>query len=232
MQYDISLAPPLPVPAYLEKVYWWAYVRPGAVRLFEREWLVNLILFNNYVRLRDAALTELGAKLAGTTLQIACVYGNLTERLRQRLTPGAKLDIVDVLPIQLQNLARKLAPDTRVRLLQGDSAALPCADAHYDQVLLFFLLHEQPAHVRQRTLAEAQRVVRPGGRIVIVDYHRPRPWSILRPLMALVFRCFEPFAPDLWHSKIETLFPAHERPTLIKKTTMFSDLYQVLVLRR
>ncbi len=45
----------LPIPRYLEAVYWWAYVHPRAVHLFEREWLVNLILFGNYGRLRDAA---------------------------------------------------------------------------------------------------------------------------------------------------------------------------------
>ena len=50
-----------PIPRYLEQVYWWAYVHPNAVQLFEREWLVNLILFGNYGRLRDAALAELGA---------------------------------------------------------------------------------------------------------------------------------------------------------------------------
>ena len=44
------------VPAYLEQTYWWAYVHPRAVRWFEREWLVNLILFGNYGRLRDQAL--------------------------------------------------------------------------------------------------------------------------------------------------------------------------------
>ena len=44
-----------PVPRYLEQVYWWAYVHPRAVQVFEREWLVNLILFGNYGRLRDMA---------------------------------------------------------------------------------------------------------------------------------------------------------------------------------
>ena len=33
------------VPRYLEQVYWWAYVHPRAVSLFEREWLVNATLF-------------------------------------------------------------------------------------------------------------------------------------------------------------------------------------------
>src|SRR4051812_39825350 len=36
------------VPAYLQETYWWAYVHPNAVRLFERQWLVNLILWGNF----------------------------------------------------------------------------------------------------------------------------------------------------------------------------------------
>src|SRR5258708_6577647 len=93
-----------PIPRYLEQVYWWAYVHPRAVHLFEREWLVNAILFGNYGRLRDAALAELGEPVRGRTLQVACVYGNLTATLRQRLAVDARLDVVDILPIQLANL--------------------------------------------------------------------------------------------------------------------------------
>jgi len=74
--------PPLPIPRYLEQVYWWAYVHPNAVQFFEREWLVNLILFGNYGRLRDAALDDLGETITGNTLQVACAYGNITPRLR------------------------------------------------------------------------------------------------------------------------------------------------------
>src|SRR5436190_20310113 len=94
-----ALAPP--IPRYLEQVYWWAYVHPKAVHVFEREWLVNAILFGHYGRLRDAALAELGEQVQGRTLQVACVYGNLTPRLQQRLAPDASLDVVDILPIQL-----------------------------------------------------------------------------------------------------------------------------------
>mgnify|MGYP003377932080 CR=1 FL=1 len=48
-----------PIPDYLQRVYWWAYLHPRAVFLFEREWLVNLILWGNYQRLCDEALQEL-----------------------------------------------------------------------------------------------------------------------------------------------------------------------------
>lgn len=222
----------LPIPRYLEQVYWWAYVHPNAVQLFEREWLVNLILFGNYGRLRDAALADLGEPVTGKTLQVACVYGNLTPRLLKRLAPDASLDIVDILPIQLQNLAAKLPADERVALLHSDSSSLAAPDASYDQALLFFLLHEQPEHVRRGTLAEAMRVVRPGGKIVIVDYHLPSPWHPLRLLMTGVFRKLEPYAMDLWQHEIEEFLPAGVRPASIEKRTYYGGLYQKLVLTR
>lgn len=227
---DIDVPPP--VPRYLQQVYWWAYVHPNAVQLFERDWLVNLILFGNYGRLRDAALDDLGAEVTGRTLQVACAYGNLTSRLRQRLAPTASLDIVDILPIQLKNLAAKLPVDPRVALLHADSSCLAAADGSYDQVLLFFLLHEQPEQVRRATLSEAMRVVRPGGKMVIVDYHRPVRLHPLRLLMTGVFRRLEPYAMDLWEHEIEQFLPAACRPASLEKQTFYGGLYQKLVLIR
>jgi len=223
---------PAHVPGYLDQTYWWAYVHPKAVHFFEREWLVNLILFGNYKRLCDAALAELGDPVRGRTLQVACVYGDLTPRLRERLAPEARLDVVDVLPIQLRNLAAKMPRDERVALLQGDSSALACPDASYDQVLLFFLLHEQPEPVRRATLAEALRVVRPGGKVVIVDYHRPAGAHPLRPLMRQVFKHLEPFAMDLWEHEVLDFLPAGVQPASVEKSTWFGGLYQKLVLVR
>jgi ubiquinone/menaquinone biosynthesis C-methylase UbiE len=221
-----------PIPGYLEQVYWWAYVHPNAVSLFERDWLVNTILFGNYGRLRDAALDDLGARITGRTLQLACVYGNLTPRLRARLADDARLDVIDILPVQLANLRRKLPPDERIALLHGDATALDCPDARYDQVLLFFLLHEMPEAVRRATLAEAMRALKPGGRLVIVDYHRPVPLHPLRPLMHQVFRHLEPYAFDLWDHEVQSFMPAGITPAAAEKRTYFGGLYQKLVLTR
>jgi ubiquinone/menaquinone biosynthesis C-methylase UbiE len=222
----------LPIPRYLEQDYWWAYVDPRAVQVFEREWLVNTILFGNYGRLRDAALDELGATVGGRTLQVACVYGDLSARLLRRLTADARLDVVDILPIQLANLKKKLPVDARVAMVHGDSSALAHADASFDQVLLFFLLHEQPESVRRGTLAEALRVVRPGGKVVIVDYHRPVPLHPMRPLMRLVFGKLEPYAMDLWRQPIDAFMPPGVTPATRRHRTWFGGLYQMLVLTR
>lgn len=219
------------VPAYLEEVYWWAYVHPLAVRLFERQWLVNAILWGNFARLRDAALDALGVALPGRTLQVACVYGDLTERLASRVAADGRLDVVDVLPIQLKNLARKLRAEARVELHHADSRVLGFADAHFDRVLIFFLLHEQPEEVRRATLAEALRVLRPGGRLVVVDYHRPHRMHPLRPLLGAVLRRLEPYALDLWRDEVAAWLPAGAA-RLVEKRRYFGGLYQRLRIER
>jgi ubiquinone/menaquinone biosynthesis C-methylase UbiE len=226
----LDAAWPPEIPGYLREIYWWAYVHPNAVRLFERQWLVNLILFGNFVRLRDAALEALGERLPGRTLQIACVYGDFSARLAQRIEPGETLDIVDVLPIQLRNLRRKLPKSAPVRTFHCDSSALQLDSASYEQVVLFFLLHEQPEDVRRSTLREAIRVLKPGGKLVIVDYHLPRPLHPLRYLFPPVLRLLEPFALDLWRRPIDAWLPQGFRPASMTHETFFGELYQKIVI--
>jgi ubiquinone/menaquinone biosynthesis C-methylase UbiE len=219
-------------PHYLTAHYWWAYVHPRAVWFFERQWLVNLILWGNFSRLRNAAMTELGAVLPGPTLQVACVYGDLTGKLIGRVAAGGgRLDIVDVLPMQLENLRRKLPSGAPARLLEMDSADLNLPDASYDRALLFFLLHEQPNSHRERTLSEVFRVVRPGGKIVIVDYALPRWWHPLRYLWWPLLAVLEPFALDLWRREIAHWLPAAAR-TGWRKQSFFGGLYQKVVITR
>ena len=227
-----TLAPhPVP-PDYLQQTYHWAYVTPEAVRRFERQWLVNLILWGNFARLRDLALDAFGSDLAGPSLQIACVYGDLTACWATRHRDPAELEVIDVLPVQIDNLRRKLGAGSTVRAQLADATALPHATASQERALLFFLLHEMPFDVRLAAVREAFRVVRPGGRIVFVDYHRPAPLHPLRLPMELILRTLEPFALDLWRGEIEELFPADMPPAEVRKSTSFGGLYQLIEVTR
>ncbi len=221
---------PAAVPSYLQETYWWAYVHPNAVSFFERQWLVNLILWGNFARLRDAALAELGREVHGRTLQVACVYGDFSQHLAARVAPGGCLDIVDVLPIQLRNLKQKLPQAAPVDLYQADSTALHFEDARYDQAIIFFLLHEQPEVARRQTLREALRVVKPGGKLVLVDYHLPVRWHPLRYLFRPVLRTLEPFALDLWQHDLARWLPERIAPEQLRKETYYGGLYQKLVI--
>ncbi|MEA5097466.1 MAG: rhodoquinone biosynthesis methyltransferase RquA [Burkholderiaceae bacterium] len=224
---------PLPTPAYLRKLYWWAYEHPLAVKFWDHDFLINFILLGNYDRLGDAVLEEFPQPLDGRTLQISCAYGKLTPRLQKQLGANAQLDIIDVLQVQLDNTRRKLQqPDERITLTQCNAAALKCADASYDRALMFFLPHELPEPVRRIALAEAFRVIKPGGQLVLVEFHKPKWWHPLRLYQRLVFLLFEPFAVDLWQHDLTEYFPPELKYTVDKKATYFGDLYQKLVITR
>ncbi|MEO5344895.1 MAG: rhodoquinone biosynthesis methyltransferase RquA [Magnetococcus sp. YQC-9] len=228
----LMISADLPVPDYLQQTYWWAYIHPSGVRFFERQWLVNAILWGNFSRLRDAALAEMGSPIAGQILQVACVYGNLTPRLADRLAPGARLHVIDVAPVQLRNLQAKLGRRANVCLHHQDSTRLTFEDELFDQVLIFFLLHEQPAGVRERTIAEALRVVKPGGRVIFVDYHRPAWTNPFRYIMIPILKTLEPFALDTWKQEITHWLPEGVQPAALHKETFFGGLYQKVVLTR
>lgn len=218
------------IPSYLENTYWWAYINPKAISFFEQHWVINLILWGNFARLRDATLEELGTHIQGNTLQIACVYGDFSTKLSQRIVTGGKLDIVDVVPIQLDNVRSKLHPAAPVETIQVDSSSLKFSDNSYDQVVLFFLLHEMPDNVRKRTLSEALRVLKPGGKLIITDFHKPSDFHPLRYLYPIIFKLLEPFAMDTWTQRIEDWLPDDFTPKSISKETMFGRLYQKLVI--
>lgn len=221
------------IPDYLRRHYWWAYIHPLGVKFFDRRWIVNLILLGNYRRLRDRALAEFGRAASGSILQLACVYGDLTAQLEKRVAAGSgRLDVVDVVPIQLSNLKNKLPPGTRARMLRMDSADLGLPDASYDRAMLFFLLHELPANHRARTLSEAFRVVKPGGKILIVDFARPHWWNPLFYLWRPLLASLEPFALDLWRDDIVSLLPPSWKSAKFRRETSFGGFFQKVVVTR
>lgn len=223
--------PLLPIPHYLQAHYWWAYVHPRAVRVFERQWLVNLILWGNYTCLRNAVLDGYQRQLPGKTLQVACAYGDLTPRLADCIPVDGQLEVVDILQVQLDNLASKLPQEAPVKLHHMDSAALEFGDASFDRALVFFLLHEQPEEVRRKTLSEALRVVRHGGRLTIVDYAPPHRFNPLRYLWCPLLRRLEPFAHDLFRDPIRRWLPMENDVVVVSEQRFFGGLYQMLTLR-
>lgn len=215
------------VPAYLLRHYWWAYVHPKAVKVFDRPWLVNLILLGNYRRLRNAALAEFTGAPLGNVLQVACVYGDLSPALARRAAAQAgMIDVVDALPIQLKNLKWKLPARTPARLLRMDLTDMQLPDGRYDRVLLFFLLHEQPPAERRRTVAEALRVLKPDGKLVIVDYGLPHRCNPLRYLLPPFLKLLEPFALSLMRESVAALLPSG---LTINCQSYFGGLYRKVV---
>lgn len=224
----------LSIPAYLEKTYWWAYVRPWAVRVFEREWLVNLILWGFYRPLRDFTLKAMGEAISGRTLKISCCYGQLEPMLAARVKAGGgHLDLIDVAPEQLKNARRKLnsfIQDDTVTLYHRDAVSLGFPDASYDRALIFFLPHEQPKDIRRQTFAEALRVVKQGGKIYVVEFGQAQWWHPLKYIWHPPLSILEPYAPSLWNSAIERWLPDEGRGCKIQTQNIFGGFYRIVTI--
>lgn len=219
-------APP-EVPAYLQEVYYWAYLDPRNVPLLDHEIVVSVILWGNHRRLRQAAFAEL--RPGQRVLQPACVYGDFSKALARHIGSRGRLEVIDIAPIQVSRCRRKLRdfPQAQVRLAD---ATRPGAKP-YDAVCCYFLLHELPEDYKRAVVDALLASVAPGGKVVFMDYHRPHRAHPLKPVTGLVFDRLEPFAKGLWHNPIASYAGAAEDFTWSTET-FFGGLFQKTVARK
>lgn len=101
-----------------------------------------------------------GVDLGDDVLEIGPGPGVTTDLLRDR---ARQLTALEVDPAAAALLEKRLA-GSGVRVVHGDGAAMPFADNAFSGVVAFTMLHHVPSAVLQdRLLAEARRVLRPGG---------------------------------------------------------------------
>ncbi|MEU4213240.1 class I SAM-dependent methyltransferase [Streptomyces sp. NPDC026206] len=111
-------------------------------------------------------------------LDLGCGSGAVLLALGRRLTTGRAVG-VDLWhrrdqwrsdPRVLSENAAAAGVAERVRLCTADITALPLADACFDIVVTSMAVHNvRPPARRRAALAEAVRVLRPGGRLIMVD---------------------------------------------------------------
>ena len=104
------------------------------------------------------------------------------------LPPGPRYVGIDITPAMLARAEKRAQqrPELDIELRLGDAMDLPFDDRSFDAVILHLILAVVPDS--QRALAEAARVLKPGGRILIFDkFLRPgeRAWlkRMLNPLL-------------------------------------------------
>lgn len=110
-------------------------------------------------------------------LDLCCGTGDLALRLARRAA-GAEVQALDYSAGMLE-LARRKAGRTpagqAIRFVEGDAAALPFLDGHFDAVGIAYAFRNLTWHnpLTARALAEVRRVLKPGGRFVIVETSQP-----------------------------------------------------------
>jgi len=132
-------------------------------------------------------LTWLGIQPGEQVLEVGCGTGDVALVAKQRAGTSGTVYGIDPSPEMLAVARDKAARiGTSVDFQVGVIEALPFPDAGIDVVLSSLMMHHLPGDVKRRGLAEVARVLKPGGRLLIVDFKRPTThWA--RILNTLIF---------------------------------------------
>jgi len=107
-----------------------------------------------------------GAPLGDHVLEIGAGYGAATAELLKRAPQVTSLEYDPHLLEKLQAAHR----DPRLTSLHGDATSLPFSDASFSSVIAILVLHHlKSRELQDRAMAEAHRVLRPGGSFFAVE---------------------------------------------------------------
>jgi demethylmenaquinone methyltransferase/2-methoxy-6-polyprenyl-1,4-benzoquinol methylase len=156
-------------------------------RIAHRYDLVNTVLsggIDGGWRRRAARAT--GLEPGGSALDVACGSGKLTAVLSRIAGPRGRVVGLDFSPLMLEIARRDHAG---IEFLEGDALNLPFDDGSFDAATIAFGLRNLSNPVRG--LGEMLRVVKPGGRPVVLEFVRP-PKNLIGSAYRLYLRTLLP----------------------------------------
>lgn len=134
-------------------------------------WLVSLGRERSY---REKALGLASLKPGESVLDIGCGTGTLAIAAKRRVGSAGRVYGLDASPEMIARASKK-AKKAGVEILfkNGIVEALPFPDGQFDVVMSTVMLHHLGRKARQQCAQEVRRVLKPGGRVLAVDFARP-----------------------------------------------------------
>jgi len=127
--------------------------------------------YDRYVEPSIAVIRHIGMKMYPPregihVLDVGCGTGT---NLMLYHEAGCNVFGIDLSPTMVEVAQKKLGDRAEIRL--GDASKMPYSDDSFDLVTGFLTLHEMPSQIRPAVISEMVRVMKHGGRILLIDYH-------------------------------------------------------------
>lgn len=136
--------------------------------------LVRILTFGRERRFRQRML-ELAAPRPGeAVLDVACGTGTLAIAAKRKVGAGGSVTGIDASGAMIARARAKAeGADVDLTFTVGTAQELPFEDARFDVVVGTLMLHHLSKPVRSLFAREAWRVLKPGGRLLLIDFGRP-----------------------------------------------------------
>lgn len=180
------------------------YHQPGVLRVLQTKGetrafynkiagVYDLLAERSEERPRQAGRRLFAAQPGEKVLEIGFGTGHCLAALARAVGPGGKvygIDLSDEMVKRSQQRLRKAKLDDRVDLRRGDALALPWQAETLDGVFMSFVLELFDTPEIPVVLGECKRVLRPGGRIVVVGTSRLSPNGLVTEVFEWTHRHF------------------------------------------
>ena len=161
----------------------------------QMEQMVNS--YDSYMRTitlgRESALREMTVNLAQVkpgdgVLEVGCGTGTLTLAAKRQAGPAGKVFGIDIIPGMIELCQRKAAQASAdVTFQLGSMDDIPFSANQFDVVMASFMIFHMSEMVRRKGIAEIYRVLKPQGRLLVLDLAlptQPLPRVIARTLLS------------------------------------------------
>jgi ubiquinone/menaquinone biosynthesis C-methylase UbiE len=154
--------------------------------VYDRLSISEILTLGRIRAVRRDVIEKAGLRPGERVLDVGTGPGYLALLAKEKVGPGGYSAGIDAAPEMIEvarGKARKSGLDVDFQAAVIEE--LPFPDASFDVVLSSLMMHHLPGDLKRRGLAEVRRVLRPGGRLVILDMKRPEtgPAKALMPML-------------------------------------------------
>lgn len=136
--------------------------------------LVNLILFGQERKMREVTINLARIQPGERVIDVGCGTGTLAITAKKRVGE-AQIHGTDAAPEMIERARQKaLKAGVDVDFQAGLVEAIGFPDSTFDIVLSSLMVHHLPLDLKSKAFAEIFRVLKPGGRLLIVDFEPPQ----------------------------------------------------------
>lgn len=164
------------------------YVPAAGIESLTRFYDLGVRLTMRERRWRPRLIQRIVSEEPRVVVDMGCGTGTLTIPLAEET--GARVIGVDGDP-KILGHARRKSGANRVEWHEGLADDLPLGDAEADVVVSSLVFHHLPRRTKCAALAEAHRVLRPGGLLLIADWGEPHDRAMRAAFFAL--QCLDGF---------------------------------------